>query len=111
HPSLVISPAINLPFGTIAPRDLQFVLGDDAAYVLAEYWEGSGQTGGSLLRVSPQTLSVLDSTTQSGGPYIQLTGALAGGGSLITNPANGSTSPVGYGVLGGWINNAPVLQK
>ncbi|HYR78659.1 MAG TPA: hypothetical protein VEO55_01560, partial [Candidatus Dormibacteraeota bacterium] len=109
-PDLIASSTADLPFGTLAARDMQYVLGDDAAHVLVQYWEGSGQTGAQLFSVNPITLGIINSTSLTGGPRIQLTSAIAGGGSLMTSPASGSSSAVGYGALGGWNSNAPVLQ-
>jgi hypothetical protein len=107
---LVTSPTVDLPFGSVAARDLQYVLGDDAAHMLVQYWEGSGTIGAKAYKLNPTSLGILDSFDLAGGPYAQLTSAMAGGGILYTSHALNDTFQIGYGVLGGWVNSAPVVQ-
>jgi putative pyrroloquinoline-quinone binding quinoprotein len=108
---LVLSPLTTLPFGNLAAKNVQYVLSDDAAYALTQYWLGSGQTAATLFKIDPTSLGILDSTNLNGaGPNTQLTGAISSGGTLYTTPATGSSSQLGYGLLGGWSNSAPAVQ-
>jgi hypothetical protein len=105
-----VSPTTEFPFGTAAPRDLQYILSDNAAYVLVQYWEGSAQPKATAYKLDPPTFRILDSFPIDGGPYVQLTSATIGGGTQYTNHALGDTSEISYGALGGWTADAPRVQ-
>ncbi len=107
---LTTSPTMELPFGTLAARELQYVLSDDAAYILLQYWEGSGQPGGKWFEVNPVTLGILDSLSLTGGPNLQMTDAQDGGGALFTSHSQGDASSIGWGLLAGWSGDTPVVQ-
>jgi hypothetical protein len=106
----MISPTVSLPFGTLSARDLQYVLSDNAAYVLVQYWEGSGAGGAKTYKLNPETLGILDVFDLAGGPYVQLTSAIDGGGTLYTSHLQGDAFPIGYGLLAGWVSNTPTVQ-
>jgi Concanavalin A-like lectin/glucanases superfamily/Bacterial Ig-like domain/IPT/TIG domain len=107
---LVTSPPNDLPFGTLAARDLQYVLSDNAGYALVQYWEGSGRTGARAFKINPASLAILDSFDLSGGPNVQLTSAVSGGGTLYTSHVLNDTFQIGYGALAGWVDAAPIVQ-
>ena len=107
---LVTSPTTTLPFATAAARDLQYVLSDNAAYVLVQYWEGAGTSGAKIYKLNPETLGILDVFDLTGGPYVQLTAAIGGGGALYTTHQMGDASQVGYRLLSGWSGTTPVVQ-
>jgi len=107
----VVSPVVELPFGTLAARDLQYVLGDDGAYVLVQYWQGSGQSGAKSYKLDPQTLAMIDATSLPGGPRLQLTYALAGGGALFTGPGESYATQVSALTIAGVPDERPTLQR
>lgn len=106
----VISPTVDLPFGTSYARDLQYVLSDNAAYVLVQYWEGSGAAGAKAYKLDPQSLNTLSVFDLSGGPFVQFTSAIEGGGTLYTSHQLGDTFRLGYQLLAGWVADSPTAQ-
>jgi len=107
----VTSPTVDLPFGTLAARDLQYILGDDAAYVLVQYWEGSGRSGATSFKLNPQTLAIVSSTALPGGPRLQLTSALVGGGVLYAGAAESYATQVSTLMIAGLPDSGPLLQQ
>jgi len=67
-------------------------------------------TGAKAYKLNPESLSILGVFDIAGGPYVQLTSAIEGGGTLYTNHQQGDSSPIGYGLLAGWVSNTPTVQ-
>ena len=107
---LVTSATVDLPFGASAARELQYVLGEDAAYVLVQYWQGSAQTGATSYKLNPQTLAILSSTALSGGPRLQLTSAMVGGGALFAGAAEGYATQVAQLAIAGVRDDGPLVE-